>query len=150
MVKSCACIILLAFGVAQAFNNSLHGGSNFRPSAFLRSLNGLSTPQQSQRRHVTFLLSSPSDNDSPSSATIAVQKRRAFLTNFAATFVLPIIASTNPASVSAWGFPTNEKGPLVYGADDIMSPKEHGTTAMPVQESLRYGVSAILHYCQIR
>lgn len=29
----------------------------------------------------------------------------------------------------------------MYGADDIMSQKEHGTTAASVQENLRYGVS---------
>jgi hypothetical protein len=32
----------------------------------------------------------------------------------------------------------------VYGADDIMSPKEHGTSSAPVQETLRYGVSRSL------
>ena len=37
-----------------------------------------------------------------------------------------------------------ESGPLVYGADDIMSPKEHGTSSAPVQETLRYGVSGSL------
>ncbi|MBV5345198.1 MAG: hypothetical protein JZU63_06550, partial [Rhodoferax sp.] len=42
------------------------------------------------------------------------------------------------------GYPIDESGPLVYGADDIMSPKEHGTSSAPVQETLRYGVSRSL------
>jgi len=32
----------------------------------------------------------------------------------------------------------------VYGADDIMSPKEQRTSSAPVQETLSYGVSRSL------
>jgi hypothetical protein len=70
-----------------------------------------------------------------------VQKRRAFLANFASTTLLPLLATyVNPSPASA-RVVTNENGPLVYGDDSIMSPKEHGTTAQEVQENLRYGVS---------
>jgi hypothetical protein len=145
-MKSCGIVLLIAFefGVAQSFNSPLRSCCCFRPSAApSRSLpNRKSSP--SQRRPITsLLLSFPSDTDLSSTAPSAIQKRRAFLSNFAAVSLLPIITSVNPASVSAWGFPNNEKGPLVYGADDIMSPKEHGTTSMPVQENLRYGVSIL-------
>jgi len=68
--------------------------------------------------------------------------RRSFLTNLVATAaVLPSLVLSNPTSASAFGFKADDKGPLVYGDDSIMSPKEHGTTASPVQPDLRYGVS---------
>ncbi|KAK1747452.1 hypothetical protein QTG54_001415 [Skeletonema marinoi] len=69
--------------------------------------------------------------------------RRSFLTNVVATAaVLPSLVLSNPTSASAFGgVKADEKGPLVYGDDSIMSPKEHGTTASPVQPDLRYGVS---------
>lgn len=68
--------------------------------------------------------------------------RRNFLTNLVTTAVLPsLILSNNPSSTSAYGFGTNEKGPLVYGDESIMSQKGHGTTEKGVQQDLRYGVS---------
>ena len=147
-MKSSVIILLLAFkfGVALSFNSRLRGFC-FRSS----SLPNLSQPP-SQRRPTTSLLSLsslPPDNDSSTSARIVLQKRRAFLSNFAASSLLPVITSVNPASVSAWGFPNNENGPLVYGKDDIMSPKEHGTTSLPVQENLRYGVSIYWLFCRL-
>ncbi|KAL3802825.1 hypothetical protein HJC23_007602 [Cyclotella cryptica] len=70
-----------------------------------------------------------------------VQKRRAFLANFASSSLMPFLATTfGPPTAVARGV-TNEKGPLVYGDDSIMAPKEHGTTSQEVQENLRYGVS---------
>jgi hypothetical protein len=70
-----------------------------------------------------------------------VQKRRAFLANFASTSLVPLLATTfGPSTAAARGV-TNENGPLVYGDDSIMAPKEHGTTSQEVQENLRYGVS---------
>ena len=65
-----------------------------------------------------------------------ILRRRAFLSKFAAMSLLPMMM---PAYAYARG--ADETGPLVYGSDDIMSPKAHGTTSMPVQEGLRYGVS---------
>ncbi len=153
-MKSSVFILLLAFefGVALSFNSRLRGFC-LRPSlsAPFRSKPNLSqTP--SQRRPTTSLLSLslPPDNDSSTSARIILQKRRAFVSNFVASSLLPVITSVNPASVSAWGIPNNENGPLVYGADDIMSPKDHGTTSMPVQENLRYGVRMFgSFYCRL-
>jgi len=87
----------------------------------------------------TTLFSSSTQNDDVSSDGAVVQKRRAFLANFAAASLLPLLTVANPSSASARGM-VNEKGPMVYGSDDIMSQKEHGTTAASVQENLRYGV----------
>lgn len=75
------------------------------------------------------------DNDKSSTA---LHKRRAFLSNLAASSLLPILTLTNPSVASARGG-ISDKGPIVFGNDDIMSQKEHGTTSMPVQENLRYG-----------
>ena len=70
------------------------------------------------------------------------ESRRSFLTNVATAAVLPSLVLSNPSSASAFGgVKADEKGPLVYGDDSIMSQKEHGTTASPVQPELRYGVS---------
>lgn len=70
------------------------------------------------------------------------ESRRSFLTNVVTAAVLPSLVLSNPSSASAFGgVKADEKGPLVYGDDSIMSQKEHGTTASPVQPDLRYGVS---------
>ena len=69
--------------------------------------------------------------------------RSCFLKNVisASAVVLPSLIMS-PSSASAFGkFKPDEKGPLVYGDDSIMSQKEHGTTSSPVQADLRYGVS---------
>ena len=60
--------------------------------------------------------------------------RRSFLSKS----LLPILTLANPSVSSARGV-VNDNGPIVFGNDDIMSQKEHGTTSMPVQENLRYG-----------
>jgi hypothetical protein len=77
-----------------------------------------------------FSFSSSDTQDEP------INKRRAFLATFASASILPLL----PTPSFARGV-TNENGPLVYGDDSIMSPKEHGTTAAEVQDNLRYGVS---------
>jgi len=101
----------------------------------IRSIN-LPTRAPSKPTLDSSLFSSPS-TDEELSENNSLQKRRAFLSNFAATSLLPFL--TFPASASARGF--DENGGLVYGDDDIMSKKDHGTTSTPVQENLRYGVS---------
>ena len=135
MIKSCIPFVLLAsqVGAALAFSFSSKIGS--RPT----HINLPTTPPKRTLDSSLFL--SPPSNEG-ATAQNAVQKRRSFLANFAATSLLPLLSLANPASASAFGFKIDDKGPLVYGADDIMSPKEHGTTAMPVQENLRYGVSS--------
>lgn len=60
--------------------------------------------------------------------------RRAFITNFATAGVLIL----NPKIASARGYDMN--GGLIFGADEIMSQKDHGTSSKPVQSDLRYGV----------
>lgn len=87
---------------------------------------------KTQTTQATAIFSSPSNN---------VDDRRSFLSNIVATSLLSSLVLTNPSSASAFGYKANEKGPLVYGDDSIMKPKEHGTTSLPVQTDLRYGVS---------
>lgn len=125
MVKSCLISLSLAsqVGVTLAF---ISRGSSSVTS--IRSTNLPATPQ------VTSLFSSLSEVPSKHND---LRNRRSFLANSAATSILSFLAF--PGSVSARGF--DETGGLVYGADDIMSQKDHGTTPKQVQENLRYGVS---------
>ena len=115
-------------GVALAFSSRL----GLAPTSSLRF------PRATE---CTLHLARLPDDDGVPSIDAAVQKRRAFLANFAASSLLPLLTLTNPSSASARGFGANEKGPLVYGGDELMAQKEHGTTAAPVQENLRYSVS---------
>lgn len=137
MVNTCfvsALIVAAQVGGAHAFSSKV--------TAFVHQSPSTST----SRALDSSLFSSPtSDNDAQSTNDNngAVQKRRAFLANFAATSLLPLLTVANPSAASA-RFAINEKGPLVYGNDDIMSQKEHGTTSIPVQENLRYGVSSLV------
>ena len=67
------------------------------------------------------------------------QRRRAFLSScLASTSSLLLLAS---APTAAEGYAFVESDALVLGSDEIMLPKAHGTTDMPVQENLRFGVS---------
>ena len=129
MMKVCLISTLLVstLGGAVAFTSRVGGP---RPTAVG------STHMPKARALDTALFSSSTQNDDASSDGVVVQKRRAFLANFAAASLLPLFTVANPSSASA-----NEKGPIVYGSDDIMSKKDHGTTAASVQEDLRYGVS---------
>ena len=171
--RSLTVVILLALrvGVALSFSTRLRRSSSPRLAVgsvgSSRSGGGTassrSTSSSKQRGPGTLLpLSSFSSSSSSSSSSSALDddgsassatgrdarlsKRRAFLANFAATSLPTIVASlvADPSSASARGYPIDESGPLVYGADDIMSPKEHGTSSAPVQETLRYGVSRSL------
>lgn len=81
--------------------------------------------------------------------------RRAFFHKAKAAVVT---ASTTTASLVLIGTPATSEaitstnssnaqggGPIVrFGEEDIMSPKAHGTTEMPVQEQLKFGVSTKL------
>ena len=54
--------------------------------------------------------------------------------------LLGITAVVGPAAANAdGGFTVG--GKLRFGEESIMDQKDHGTSAMPVQENLRYGVS---------
>lgn len=160
-------VILLALrvGAALSFSTRLRGSSSPRlvvgsvrcsrsggGPASSRSIDPSTSSSKQRGPGILLPLSSSSatddDGSASSSATSsdALSKRRAFLANFAATSIPTIVASlvADPSSASARGYPIDESGPLVYGADDIMSPKEHGTSSAPVQETLRYGVSRSL------
>lgn len=149
MVPSLFLTVMLALqvGGALSFSSRLRSSSP-RLAVSSRSINPPTSPSPSKHGFGVLLplFSSPPDDECTSATSNALNKRRAFLANFAATCLLPTIVASfvDPASVSARGYPIDEGGPLVYGADDIMSPKEHGTTSAPVQEKLRYGVSRSL------
>lgn len=51
---------------------------------------------------------------------------------------VPSSAST-PTAAKGYAFVKSDA--LVLGSDEIMLPKAHGTTDMPVQGNLRFGVS---------
>lgn len=88
--------------------------------------------------------------------TLAASHRRAFLQTAGASAVAAIVSSVgilpaNAAAVSSdtnndnatdgGGVPVVVGGKPVYGKEDIMSPKAHGTSEAPVQSELQYGVS---------
>jgi len=74
--------------------------------------------------------------------------RRAFLQDAGAaaaaagltTLLLPNAASAEEEDAAA-AAATKVGGKIVLGDESIMSPKAHGTSSVPVQENLRYGVS---------
>lgn len=140
MVKSCLISALLLgnqFRSTVAFSSI--GGP--RPTSVTSvgfiNLAPTRVPKPSLDSH---LLASPIDGDDVL-VDNAVQKRRAFLANFAATSLLPVVAFATPATAFGFGTNVDDKGLLVFGGDDIMSQKDHGTTSIPVQDNLRYGVS---------
>jgi len=142
-----ASILCIEFGIAASF---LNGGvtslavtkrSSYHSIAIntssVRSTLPTNSPVSYEKQAQTFaaLPFGSREENAP------VQKRRAFLANFASTSLVPLLATTfGPSTAAARGV-TNENGPLVYGDDSIMAPKEHGTTSQEVQENLRYGVS---------
>jgi peptide methionine sulfoxide reductase MsrB len=74
--------------------------------------------------------------------------RRAFLaaavTGSASAVLLTTATGPPAATAAAASAPTNGAavgGKIVYGDESIMTPKAHGTSAVPVQDSLRFGVS---------
>ena len=117
-------------GGALAFSSRLGGSS----AIGLNSIHKTPSPKTTLK-----LFSYPPITDDNDNSSTALHKRRAFLSNLVASSLLPILTLTNPSVASARGGVVNDKGPIVFGDDDIMSQKEHGTTSMPVQENLRYG-----------
>jgi len=63
--------------------------------------------------------------------------RRAFVEQLTTAATVSLIATQPAFAVDALTIGGNIK----FGGDDIMSPKAHGTSPVPVQENLRYGVS---------
>jgi len=145
MVQAPIALILVGqLGSTLAFS-SLVGGPRSSATNLPTKTTRTQPPSPSSEVLGSSLFASPPTNEEDFSASGgSIQKRRTFLANFAASSLLPLLTVANPSSASAWGYATNDKGPLVYGADDIMSQKEHGTSAAPVQENLRYGVSGKL------
>ncbi|KAL7526600.1 hypothetical protein ACHAWF_001842 [Thalassiosira exigua] len=143
--SSASTALLLAGNIGAALSFGAPWGRPGPPALPLPSIGvrPINSPQVSASASArlaldTSLLSTPAVDDIPSGDG-AVQKRRAFLANFAATSLLPLLTLSGPAA--AWGRGYDERGPMVYGDDGIMSPKEHGTTDSPAQDNLRYGVS---------
>lgn len=67
--------------------------------------------------------------------------RRAFLQNVGAVAVLGLTLLPN---VAVGEEAPKVGGKIVFGDESLMSQKGHGTSAVPVQEELRYGVSGKL------
>ena len=139
-MMTCINILLLAAVLPSGTNPVLAfmtgGVSSFvarKPTHQTSAINRrspLPAPATSTKLSKIFLVSPPEEDNNK------VNKRRAFLASFASAPILPLLPTPSFARGT-----TNENGPLVYGDDSIMSPKEHGTTATEVQENLRYGVS---------
>mmetsp|Transcript_20573 Transcript_20573/g.43196 ORF Transcript_20573/g.43196 Transcript_20573/m.43196 type:complete len:267 (-) Transcript_20573:2869-3669(-) len=125
-------LLLNEWGPVQAFTSTSKTASPL--AAFPRLTNNIN------RVGVDIRATFPSEQHAESAREAGVSKRRNFLAKFASVSLFPLLAF-GPSPVSARGFGVVENGPLVYGDDSIMSQKEHGTTAVPVQENLRYGVS---------
>jgi peptide methionine sulfoxide reductase MsrB len=70
--------------------------------------------------------------------------RRSFLESSALATAIAFSVSIAPSVVSAAGLATDEivvGGPIAFGDEAIMAPKAHGTSELPVQGDLIYGVS---------
>jgi hypothetical protein len=70
------------------------------------------------------------------SALAPASSRRAFLVKTANVAATMAATSLSPASAAS--------SPIIYGSDDIMKPKQHGTSDKPVQSNLLYGVDVQL------
>jgi len=66
--------------------------------------------------------------------------RRSFVSAGLASAALSLMASSPPPAFAATTTTGNVGGRIAYGSESIMSPKEHGTSAQPVQDDLMYGV----------
>ena len=67
--------------------------------------------------------------------------RRTFIKTSILSSTLAITQSSVPAYADADADGIQVGGKIHYGDEKIMSPKDHGTTMTPVQETLRYDVS---------
>lgn len=67
------------------------------------------------------------------------QRRRAFLSSSLASTSSLLLSASTPTAAEGYAFV--ESDALVLGSDEIMLPKSHGTTDMPVRENLRFGAS---------
>ncbi len=115
-------ILLNERGLVQAFTSNIKAAS---PLAAYR----LPNRAQLELRAIV-----PSEEPCDSVRNSRVLKRRNFLAKFASVSLFPILA-ISPSPVSARGFNTIENGPLVYGDDSIMSPKEHGKMLVRCEHS---------------
>jgi len=66
--------------------------------------------------------------------------RRAFVEQLTTAATVVGLVAVQPVSVSA-ADALKIGGNIKFAGEEIMSPKEHGTSAVAVQENLRYGVS---------
>jgi len=83
-------------------------------------------------------------NPTNSPSTSLNNSRRSFLEKAATTTASTFLISTQSASAEE----TSETASVIqvggksqFGTESIMSPKEHGTSSQPVQESLRFNVN---------
>jgi len=109
---------------------------------------GLTRTSPSSSSSSLSLSSSSEDGVVRASSSLASSSRKDFLTVISQTTVTASLGGGLVALLT--GFPSTAKaasgtdtigGKPVYAGDEIMSPKEHGTSAKPVQSELLYGVN---------
>jgi len=140
--RCCRCTIalflLLAVVQIESFSRNHHFLDRRRAAAVAAKR---TTQRPSPRR-------SNSDDDESSSSFIVGasdalskqhRRRRAFLSSSLASTSSLLLSASTPTAAEGYAFV--ESDALVLGSDEIMLPKSHGTTDMPVQENLRFGAS---------
>jgi hypothetical protein len=73
--------------------------------------------------------------------SLASSNRRAFLQTSGAAAVAAVVSAVAPANAASQGNVPAVGGKPIYGKEDIMSPKSHGTSDAPVQSELLFEVS---------
>lgn len=71
----------------------------------------------------------------------ASSNRRAFIQTSGAAAAAAVVGAVLPANAVSQANVPAVGGKPIYGKEDIMSPKSHGTSDAPVQSELLYGVS---------
>jgi hypothetical protein len=71
----------------------------------------------------------------------ASSNRRAFIQTSGAAAAAAVVGTVLPANAVSQANVPAVGGKPIYGKEDIMSPKSHGTSDAPVQSELLYGVS---------
>jgi len=137
--------------------NSLHNSHNVaherfwkgKSSIFSRKKNGSDSSSTYSECGTSSHISSIKSNDSYSRQEVISIMQQVFSIS---TFITLQSPTVNWADISSDSINSNTQsnsklfpfvvgGPISYGDESIMSQKEYGTTAQPVQTKLRFGVS---------
>ena len=113
--------------------------------AMLRSIAFLSaivaaaafSPSVGRKRTATALAMTSSENET------SLQSRRSALQSLGLLGIAPLLTSVAPANAED----VKVGGKIRLGDESIMDQKDHGTSAVPVQENLRYVYARMLVTC---